>query len=70
MQFTEQTVASAKQATDYALATGGLASYWWYQYLEQGIGAFVFIGGAALLALRLYLTVLEAIKAHRRKKED
>ena len=43
----------SKQALDGAIVAVSLASPWWLQALQQGVGLFMLLGGAVLLALRL-----------------
>jgi len=42
-----------KQSLDGAIVAVSLASPWWLQALQQGVGLFMLLGGAALLTLRL-----------------
>ena len=56
-QAIHQHAEGLKQAADYTLATTGLTAYWWYQYFEDGTKLFMMVGGAVLLALRIYIAV-------------
>lgn len=44
---------SAKASIDGTLGTVAVSSPIWLQWLENGLGLFMLVGGAALLVLRL-----------------
>ena len=55
MNGPEQTVQSAKAAIDATVGIGAVTSPFWMQALQTGIGVFMLIGGAFLLALRIMI---------------
>lgn len=66
MQFVDQHAEPIKNTVDAAIGVGALSSPVWLQWIENGLGLFMLFGGAALLALRIYL----AIREIRDKKRD
>lgn len=44
-----------RNTIDAALGTGAVTSPIWLQYIQDGLGLFMLIGGAVLLLLRLMI---------------
>lgn len=59
-----------KIATDTALGAGGITYPIWVQWIEAGAHTFALVGGAALLVLRLAISVREWRKGKGRGKDD
>ena len=60
------TSTSTKVGVDAVIATGVISTPLWLQLIEQGFQVFMLMGGAALLCMRIWITVKEL----RSKKKD